>query len=70
MQNDFPFPGRRNGEITAAYPAGKIDTTIENLKAAAAGEHEEYTVLYPEFARIARGGFPSGCCTIQSGFQG
>ena len=46
-------------EITAAYPAGKIDTTIENLKAAAAGEHEEYTVLYPEFARIAKEeGFP------------
>ncbi len=46
-------------EITASYPAGKIDTTIENLKAAANGEHEEYTVLYPEFARIAKEeGFP------------
>jgi rubrerythrin len=40
-------------EITATYPAGKISTTKENLESAAAGEHEEWTELYPEFARIA-----------------
>lgn len=40
-------------EITATYPAGKIGTTLENLKAAADGENEEWTSLYPEFARIA-----------------
>ena len=40
-------------EITAAYPAGKIGTTLENLKAAADGENEEWTELYPEFAKIA-----------------
>ncbi|MBE0649424.1 MAG: rubrerythrin family protein [Bacteroidales bacterium] len=40
-------------EITATYPAGIIGTTLENLKAAAEGEHEEWTELYPEFARIA-----------------
>lgn len=40
-------------EITAAYPAGVIGTTIENLKAAAAGENEEYTELYPGFADVA-----------------
>ncbi|GHT36739.1 rubrerythrin [Bacteroidia bacterium] len=40
-------------EITAAYPAGKIGTTIENLAAAADGEHEEWTDLYPAFADIA-----------------
>lgn len=46
-------------EITAAYPAGKEGTTLENLKAAAAGENEEWTELYPEFAKIAREeGFP------------
>ncbi len=46
-------------EISAMYPAGLIGTTIENLKAAAEGEHEEYSVLYPEFARIAKEeGFP------------
>jgi len=40
-------------EITAAYPAGKIGTTMENLKAAAEGEHEEWTDLYPHFAEVA-----------------
>ena len=40
-------------EITAAYPAGVIGTTAENLKAAADGENEEWTQLYPEFADIA-----------------
>ena len=40
-------------EITATYPAGKIGTTLENLKASAEGENEEWTDLYPEFARIA-----------------
>lgn len=40
-------------EITATYPAGKLGTTLENLKAAADGENEEWTDLYPEFARVA-----------------
>jgi rubrerythrin len=40
-------------EITASYPAGVIDNTADNLRAAAAGEHEEWDLLYPEFARIA-----------------
>ena len=40
-------------EITATYPAGIIASTLENLKAAADGENEEWTDLYPEFARIA-----------------
>jgi rubrerythrin len=41
-------------EITAAYPAGVIGTTAENLKAAAEGENEEWTDLYPKFAEIAK----------------
>lgn len=41
-------------EITAMYPAGVIGTTIENLKAAAEGENEEWTLLYPQFAEIAK----------------
>jgi rubrerythrin len=46
-------------EITASYPAGLTGTTAENLKAAAGGEHEEWTELYPEFARVAKEeGFP------------
>jgi len=46
-------------EITATYPAGVIGTTKENLKAAAEGEHEEWSELYPTFAEIAKEeGFP------------
>ena len=40
-------------EITASFPAGVIGTTANNLLAAAEGEHEEWHLLYPEFARIA-----------------
>lgn len=40
-------------EITATYPAGIIGTTMENLKAAADGEKEEWGELYPEFAKVA-----------------
>lgn len=46
-------------EITAAFPAGIIGTTSENLKAAAEGENEEWTDLYPHFAEVAKEeGFP------------
>ena len=41
-------------EITAAFPAGIIGTTLENLEASAAGEKYEYTEMYPEFSAIAR----------------
>jgi len=41
-------------EITATFPAGASAKTLDNLKAAADGEHEEWTDLYPEFAKIAR----------------
>ena len=50
----FKFLEGGQVEITAVYPAGKIGTTLENLKGAAKGENEEWTELYPEFARIAR----------------
>src|SRR5210317_2110907 len=49
----FKFLEGNMVEITATYPAGKIGTTTENLKASADGENEEWTELYPEFARIA-----------------
>ena len=46
-------------EITAKYPAGVIGTTMDNLRAAAAGEHEEWADDYPMFANIAdEEGFP------------
>lgn len=41
-------------EITAAYPVSFHQNTLSNLKAAAEGENEEWTELYPEFAKIAR----------------
>ncbi len=40
-------------EITAAYPAGIIGSTLENLKAAAEGEKLEWGTLYPNFAEVA-----------------
>jgi rubrerythrin len=49
----FKFLEGRPVEITAVYPAGKIGTTSENLKASVLGENEEWTELYPEFAKIA-----------------
>lgn len=46
-------------EITAAYPAGTLGTTLDNLRAAADGEREEHSNLYPKFAAVARDeGFP------------
>lgn len=46
-------------EITAGYPAGKVGTTLENLAAAAAGEREEWSDLYENFAKEAmEEGFP------------
>lgn len=53
-------------EITAAYPAGVIGTTIENLRASANGENEEWTVLYPGFAKTAdEEGFPEVANTFR-----
>ena len=50
----FKFLEGGEVEIVAAFPAGVIGTTLENLKAAAAGEHYEHTEMYPGFARVAR----------------
>jgi len=41
-------------EITAAYPAGVIGKTAENLLEAADGEKMEWGKLYPEFEKVAR----------------
>ena len=49
----FKFLEGGTVEITASYPAGVIGTTAENLRAAAAGEHEEWSELYTEFAKVA-----------------
>ncbi len=50
----FKFLEGGEVEITAAFPAGTIGTTLENLKASAGGEHFEWTEMYPSFAKVAR----------------
>ena len=50
----FKFLEGGDVEVTAAFPAGVIGSTAENLEAAAAGEHYEWESMYPEFANIAR----------------
>lgn len=55
----FSFLEGRELEITASYPAGKVGTTLENLMAAAEGEHMEQSSIYPEFSNVAKSeGFP------------
>jgi rubrerythrin len=55
----FQFLEGGMAEFTATFPAGRIGTTEENLKAAAEGEHEEWTKLYPGSADVAdKEGFP------------
>ena len=50
----FKFLEGGEVEITETFPAGKIGGTLENLRAAAAGEEHEWTELYPAFALVAR----------------
>lgn len=52
-KREFKFLQGGEVEITAAFPAGVIGTTLENLKEAAAGEHYENTEMYPGFAKVA-----------------
>jgi rubrerythrin len=40
-------------QIMAAFPAGVIGSTLDNLKEAAAGENHEQTKMYPQFAKVA-----------------
>ncbi len=50
----FKFLEGGKAEIVAAYPAGIIGSTAENLEAAAAGEKQEWGTLYPDFAKVAK----------------
>lgn len=50
----FKFLEGGEVEITAAFPAGVIGTTYDNLMASAAGEHYEQTEMYPDFSKVAR----------------
>jgi rubrerythrin len=49
----FKFLEGGEVEITAAFPAGTIASTPENLRESAGGENHEHTSMYPEFARTA-----------------
>jgi rubrerythrin len=40
--------------VQAAFPAGVIGATADNLRAAADGEHHEWGEMYPSFADTAR----------------
>jgi len=51
----FKFLEGGEVEVKAAFPAGVIGSTLENLKAAAGGENYEWTEMYPGFAEVARG---------------
>jgi len=50
----FSFLEGGEVEISSFFPAGVVGTTLDNLKAATAGEHHEHTSLYPSFAKTAR----------------
>lgn len=50
----FKFLEGGDTEVFGAFPAGMIGTTLENLKAAAEGEHHEHAEMYPSFAKVAR----------------
>ncbi len=66
-KREFKFLQGGAVEINAAYPAGVIGSTLENLKAAAAGEHYENTQMYPEFAKTAEDeGFPEIAAAFRS----
>jgi len=56
----FKFLEGGEVEVVASFPAGVIGSTLDNLKASAAGENHEHTTMYPEFAKIAKEeGFPA-----------
>ena len=62
----FKFLEGGDVEIIQAFPAGVIGTTLENLRAAAAGEEHEWSEMYPGFAEIARA---EGFDTIAAAFD-
>ncbi len=63
----FKFLQGGTAEVAAAFPAGVIGSTSENLAAGAAGEHYEWTEMYPGFAQTARA---EGFEAIAKAFEG
>jgi rubrerythrin len=63
----FKFLEGGEVEVQAAFPAGIIGSTMDNLKASAGGENYEYTTMYPEFAKIAdEEGFPEVAAAMRA----
>jgi rubrerythrin len=63
----FKFLEGGEVEVNAAFPAGVIGSTYDNLKAAEAGEHYEQTSMYPDFAKVAEEeGFPEVAAVFRS----
>ena len=50
----FKFMTGGDAQVAAAFPFGVIGKTADNLRAGAAGEHYEWTTMYPQFAATAR----------------
>ncbi len=50
----FKFMDGGEVDVSASFPFGTIGETVDNLKAAAAGENYEHRTMYPEFAETAR----------------
>jgi rubrerythrin len=65
-KREFKFLQGGEVKITGSFPAGVIGDTASNLKEAAAGEHYEWTEMYPEFAKVAG---EEGFSEIASGFR-
>lgn len=62
----FKFLQGGETQVVASFPAGVIGNTLQNLEAAAAGENYEYTLMYPDFAKIAK---DEGFIEIASAFS-
>jgi rubrerythrin len=63
----FKFLQGGDAQVSASFPAGVIGPTADNLKAAAAGEHYEWTEMYPGFAKVAREeGFPEIAAAMEA----
>ncbi len=63
----FKFLEGGEVEITERFPAGVIGNTLENLRAAAAGEEHEWSEMYPAFAKVAREeGFPEVAAAFEA----
>ena len=63
----FTFLEGGETQITAAFPAGVVGATYDNLMESAAGERYEYTEMYPGFARVARDeGFEAAAMVMES----